>query len=56
MALIKNNAEIAAKIAVELHSLDEQEQNISDKSYPVIKSFVVVFKCFLYKQKKMVFL
>lgn len=38
MALIKNNAKVAAQIAVELHSLDEEKES-NNESYPVIFYF-----------------
>lgn len=38
MALIKNNAKVAAQIAVELHSLDEEKES-NNESYPVIFFF-----------------
>lgn len=41
MALIKNNAKVAAKIAVELHSLDRGTES-SNESYPVIFFIFVI--------------
>lgn len=44
MALIKNNAKVAAKIAVELNSLDEGTESSND-SYPVIIGGSILDTC-----------
>lgn len=44
MALIKNNAEVAAKIAVELYSVDEGKES-DNTSYPVVIGGSILDTC-----------